>query len=103
MDPRYRYSVLYSDMTLIILIIQTFNKISASFTDNSDINDGWMLGSNAERLFWVPPTLRAGLLRPSNTLLIGEVITTKLDLTSFVHGESWSLCRESESLSILGT
>jgi hypothetical protein len=30
--------------------------------------------------------------------LIGEPITTRLDLNSFVHGESWSLCTTSQGL-----
>jgi hypothetical protein len=67
------------------------------------MKDGWMLGPDSELLFWVPPTLQAGLLRPGNKLFIGEAITTRLDLTSFVHGESWSLCKESQPLSILDT
>jgi hypothetical protein len=100
-DSRYEYSVLYSNMTLIMFIIKTFNKMSASFTDGSDMKDGWMLGPNSELLFWVPPALRAGLLRPGNMLLIGEPIATRLDLESFVHGESWSLCQGSQPLSIL--
>jgi len=77
---------------------KTFSEQSASFTDNSTMKGGWMLGSNSELLFWVPPTLRAGLLRPGNTLFIGEPVATRLDLSSFVHGESWSLCRTPQGL-----
>jgi hypothetical protein len=76
-----------------MLIIKTFTQISAPFTDSSVMEDGWVLGPDSELLFWVPPPLRAGLLRPSDTLFIGEAIATKLDFESFVHGESWSLCR----------
>jgi hypothetical protein len=60
------------------------------------MKDGWVLGPDSELIFWVQPTLRTGLLRPGNTLFIGEPIATKLDLTPFVHGESWSLCKEPE-------
>ena len=56
--------------------------------------DGWILGPNAERLFWVPPAMRTGLYRPGNTLVIGG-LTTRLNLTNFVHGEAWSHCRDS--------
>jgi hypothetical protein len=57
------------------------------------MKDGWMLGPDSEPLFWVPPTLRAGLLRPGNKLYIGQAIATRLDFDSFVHGDSWSLCK----------
>jgi hypothetical protein len=80
-----------------------FGEISTLFTDGSAMKDGWVLGPDSEILFWVPPTLRIGLLRPGSKLFIGEAIATRLDLTSFVHGESWSLCKESESLSIVDT
>jgi hypothetical protein len=86
-----------------MFIIKTCSKMSGSFTDSSAMKDGWILSSDSELLFWVPPTLQAGLLRPSNILFIGESIVTRLDLTSFVHGESWSLCQEPEPLSILDT
>jgi hypothetical protein len=73
-----------------------FAKTSTLFTESSAMKDGWILGPDSELLFWVPPTLQTGLLRPGNKLLIGEPIVTKLDLTSFVHGELWYLCRESQ-------
>jgi WD40 repeat protein len=88
---------------LINFTIKTFSKISASFTDSSAMKDGWILGPGSELLFWVPPTLRAGLLWPRTKLYVGEAIATKLDLESFVHGDSWSLCRESQTSSILTT
>ena len=62
--------------------------------DFSNIDDGWVLGQADELLFWVPPVLRRGLYQPRNTLVIIDEITTQLDLTSFVHGEAWSRCRE---------
>jgi hypothetical protein len=74
--------------------------MSTLFTDSSVMKDGWVLGPDSEILFWVPPALRIGLLRPGNKLFIGEAIATRLDLTSFVHGESWYLCKEPEPLSI---
>jgi hypothetical protein len=83
--------------------IKAFGKMSTSFTASSTMKDGWVLGPDSELLFWVPPTLRDGLLWPGNTLLIGEPIATKLDLKAFVHGESWSLCKEPESSSMVDT
>jgi hypothetical protein len=54
-----------------------------------------MLGSNYELLFWVPPTLRdaKGFLFWPNTWSGNDLLTAKLDLTHFVHGESWSECK----------
>jgi hypothetical protein len=59
------------------------------------MEDGWILGQNSELLFWVPPSIRAGLWRPRNTAVIGKLLTTRLDLTNFVHGRRWSLCKDS--------
>lgn len=64
-----------------------------SFVDSSKVVDGWMLGSNSQILFWVPPGLRTGIWRPNNTAVIGNLVTTKLNVESFVHGEDWSLCQ----------
>ncbi|KIM32666.1 hypothetical protein M408DRAFT_184821 [Serendipita vermifera MAFF 305830] len=63
------------------------------FNDTSMIEDGWVLGPNSELLFWVPPDLRTGLYRPGDVLVIGRCLKTKLDMTSFVHGESWARCK----------
>ncbi|KIM21058.1 hypothetical protein M408DRAFT_53919, partial [Serendipita vermifera MAFF 305830] len=73
---------------------QYSTSINPCFDDNSEIEEGWVLGPNSELLFWVPPDLRAGLYRPGNTLVIGPTSTTILDLKTFVYGESWVKCRE---------
>ncbi len=62
------------------------------FSDQSKINDeGWILGSNGKLLAWVPPVHRGNLYRPSNIWFVGEH-DTLLDLSTFVHGHSWSTC-----------
>ncbi|KIM21456.1 hypothetical protein M408DRAFT_103655 [Serendipita vermifera MAFF 305830] len=53
-----------------------------------------MLGPNSELLFWVPPVIRTGLFRPSNILIIGKYLVTKLNLERFVHGEDWVHCKD---------
>jgi hypothetical protein len=52
-----------------------------------------MLGPSSELLFWVPPSMREGLLWPGNTVVIGTGLNTRLDLRNFVHGERWTLCK----------
>ncbi|KAJ7481815.1 WD40-repeat-containing domain protein [Mycena latifolia] len=52
---------------------------------------GWVLGEGDELLFWVPPENRAGLWLPDTLAIVGAQPTT-LDLSRFVHGESWSEC-----------
>src|SRR5712671_6613967 len=55
---------------------------------------GWVVNSNAEKLFWVPPWNRAGLCFPRNTMTISRYGTsTILDLSRFVHGTAWEKCR----------
>ena len=66
---------------------------STGFTDSSKLDNGWMLGTNAELLFWVPPSYHVGLWRPGNTAVIAEHVT-KIDLGQFVHGTSWQQCKE---------
>lgn len=56
-----------------------------------------MLDSEERRLFWAPPSLRDGLLRPGAELIIGNMIKTRLNFDSFVYGENWMSCRGSSS------
>ncbi len=59
------------------------------FTNQPKINEeGRICGSNDELLMWIPPSYRVGLHRPS---ISGEH-ETRLDLSTFVHGHSWSTC-----------
>ncbi|KAJ7677625.1 WD40-repeat-containing domain protein [Mycena rosella] len=52
---------------------------------------GWIKGEGDELLFWVPPENRAGLWWPDTLAIVGVQPTT-LDLSRFVHGESWAEC-----------
>src|SRR5712671_7129019 len=55
---------------------------------------GWVVNSDAEKLFWVPPWNRAGLCFPRNTMTISRYgASTILDLSLFVHGTAWEKCR----------
>lgn len=67
------------------------------YTVSSRLIDGWMQNSSAELLFWVPPSYRTGLWRPGDVAVIGEQ-STQLDLTNFVHGESWLKCHVKHAL-----
>ena len=60
--------------------------------DHSMINnDGWICGRNEELLMWIPPLHRIGLHHPSNIWVAGQH-ETRLDLSTFVHGQMWSTC-----------
>ena len=62
------------------------------FTDQSMINkEGWICGSKGELLMWIPDTYRAHLHRPSNIWVSGKY-ETRMDLSTFVHGQSWTTC-----------
>ncbi|KDQ50899.1 hypothetical protein JAAARDRAFT_101194, partial [Jaapia argillacea MUCL 33604] len=52
---------------------------------------GWIVNSQFELLFWVPPWNRVGLYSPENLLVIGQQ-PTQLDFTNFVHGRDWMKC-----------
>ena len=65
-----------------------------NFTDHSVINDeGWICGRNGELLMWIPPLHRVGLHRPNNVWVAGEH-ETRMDLSTFVHGQRWATCIE---------
>ncbi|PVG00008.1 WD40 repeat-like protein [Serendipita vermifera] len=68
------------------------DKPTPTFSSTSEMINGWILGPNSELIFWVPPELRDGLWRPNTVAVMGKAVVTKLDLTNFVHGESWTLC-----------
>jgi hypothetical protein len=57
------------------------------------MNDGWVLGPGSQLLFWAPPSLRVGLLRPRNTVFIGNFMQTRLNFDSFDHGDLWTRCK----------
>jgi WD40 repeat protein len=64
-------------------------------TWRSNMVNGWIYhtyGSKSELLFWVPPNCRPGLLEPNNTILIGALLKTRLDVSRFVHGSHWTRC-----------
>ena len=62
------------------------------FTDHSVINsEGWICGSKGELLMWIPRIHRAHLHRPSNIWVAGKH-ETRIDLSTFVHGQSWTTC-----------
>ena len=62
------------------------------FTDSSVIDEeGWICGSKGELLMWIPETYRAHLHRPSN-IWVASKYETRMDLTTFVHGQSWTTC-----------
>ncbi|KIM33655.1 hypothetical protein M408DRAFT_61483 [Serendipita vermifera MAFF 305830] len=91
------------DCTIRVWDIETGQNLICTtpiFGDSSRMDeiDGWVCGADYELLFWIPPDLRLGLYRPSNTLVIGPIVKTVLDFTNFVHGESWVHCRDKISL-----
>jgi hypothetical protein len=66
------------------------------FTDQSVINDeGWICGKNGELLVWIPPLHRVGLHCPSNVWVAGAH-ETRMDLSTFVHGQRWTTCIASD-------
>jgi WD40 repeat protein len=78
-----------------MLIDTTGNPVttrSVDFTDHSIINEeGWICGSNGELLIWIPLIHRPQLHHPSNVWVSGKH-ETHMDLSKFVHGNSWSTC-----------
>lgn len=62
------------------------------FGNGSTMENGWILGSDSELLFCVPPSYRLGLWWPKSAAVMAKQ-STKLDLSYFVHGTFWQQCR----------
>jgi len=62
-------------------------------------DDGWVRnksesGGYDPLQFWLPPANRKGFWWPRNSAVMTENVT-RVDLSRFVHGEEWHLCRTS--------
>ncbi|KAH8990555.1 hypothetical protein EDB92DRAFT_1864556 [Lactarius akahatsu] len=57
-------------------------------------DDGWIRGDEGELLMWIPLTHRPNLHRPRNIWVAGKH-ETRLDLSNFVRGRSWTSCIDS--------
>ena len=67
------------------------------FTDQSKINsEGWICCPRDELLVYIPYIHRTSLYCPSNIWILGAH-PTSLDLSSFVHGQDWAACFNSET------
>ncbi|KZP30866.1 WD40 repeat-like protein [Athelia psychrophila] len=83
--------MLKSKIDITSTISHASSRARQDFTSSSRLENGWMVNSTVELLFWVPPAYRLGLWRPNNTLVIGPE-HPRLDLTHFVHGDDWARC-----------
>jgi hypothetical protein len=53
-------------------------------------DDGWLKNSSGNLLLWVPPHCHKGLCHPSLCHIIGNFLTTKVELThAIAHGPDW--------------
>ncbi|KAF7987113.1 hypothetical protein HWV62_309 [Athelia sp. TMB] len=70
------------------------DKAFEGFTGFSQLQEnGWMVTSGGDLLFYVPPDLRVGLRRPHESAVItADERMTRLHLDQFVHGEDWARC-----------
>ncbi|KIK56951.1 hypothetical protein GYMLUDRAFT_1012462, partial [Collybiopsis luxurians FD-317 M1] len=55
-------------------------------------NDGWIRGSDASLLLWIPPEYRTEVAVPPLRLFISNVPQVSLDLSHFAHGTHWTDC-----------
>ncbi len=62
------------------------------FTDHTAIDkEGWICSSKGELLMWIPRMHRAYLHR-LGVIWIAGAHETRIDLSTFVHGRSWTSC-----------
>ncbi|KAF5341684.1 hypothetical protein D9611_001195 [Ephemerocybe angulata] len=59
-------------------------------------NSGWFQNSKGDHLMWIPPLFGEHVYSPGCQYIIGNVATTKIELTNAVHhGEHWLMCQGS--------
>lgn len=87
-----------SDRTICVRDSQlndSLTGIDSVSSESIQRQNGWVLGPNAELLFWIPPEIRIQLSSLPCTLVIDKrQVWTILDLTHFVHGQEWSRCKD---------
>ncbi|KAJ2929070.1 hypothetical protein H1R20_g8021, partial [Candolleomyces eurysporus] len=73
-----------------LLFLHNFQAGTLTFNNN-----GWIQNSSGDLLLWVPPYCQTGLHHNHNCLIIGNLQTTKVELTNAVyHGPDWQKCKE---------
>jgi hypothetical protein len=63
----------------------------------SEAEEGWIIGPTGDLILWIPRELRYKLAPPT-TIYIGYRESIHLDLSQFVHGESWAQCYTSGTM-----
>ncbi|KAJ7327462.1 WD40 repeat-like protein [Mycena albidolilacea] len=82
------------DTTIRVWETKSSAAVPGPLGDYPSVDDGWILNSAGDLMFWVPPWLRDGLCLPHNTVVICSGGTTKLDLSQFAHGTAWQGCSD---------
>ncbi|KAJ7154878.1 WD40-repeat-containing domain protein [Mycena crocata] len=91
-DGDYLASAAY-DGSIRMWQVRNAEPSSGPWGNRPAFKDGWItLDAGSQRLIWVPPWLRDGLILPWMLFLNQTSPTTKLDLTDFVHGTEWEKC-----------
>jgi WD40 repeat protein len=78
-----------------ILTSQKFDSSPLSAQWKSFDEQGWMLGKEEQRLFWIPPQYRLGLCWPeTHVITMIGAHKTLFNMANFVCGERWTDCIE---------
>ncbi|EJD08073.1 WD40 repeat-like protein [Fomitiporia mediterranea MF3/22] len=64
--------------------------MSATTSNWTMSEDGWILGRQSELLTWVPPDLRPTLFRPCNTAVFSCPFATRIDFSTAPIGTKWA-------------
>ncbi|KAB5589064.1 Vegetative incompatibility protein HET-E-1 [Ceratobasidium theobromae] len=55
-------------------------------------DDGWVLNTHSQMLFWLPAELRSYFLRPSYRFMIGPAGSIQAEFDDMLLGEEWAKC-----------
>ena len=65
---------------------------SLTFYDLIPTKERWIVGPQGHLLLWIPSYFPSRIYVPGNTLVIPNAL--HLDLSHFLHGTSWHMCRK---------
>ncbi|KAB5589417.1 Vegetative incompatibility protein HET-E-1 [Ceratobasidium theobromae] len=80
------------ESTCVWEIHQKQRTCSALADDWEIHDDGWVLNTNSQMLFWLPAELRSYFPRPNNRFTIGPAGSIQAEFGDMLLGEEWAKC-----------
>ncbi|KAB5590559.1 Vegetative incompatibility protein HET-E-1 [Ceratobasidium theobromae] len=81
------------DQSIRVWDIHQKQRTPAALTDVWEIcDDGWVLNTHSQMLFWLPVEIRSYFPRPNNRFMIGPAGSVQAEFDDMLLGEEWAKC-----------